>query len=461
MKNFKQILCFVLVLVMVAAASIGITVAYLTDRDAKANVFTIGDVSIKLNESFKQGASLVPGVKIEKKPTIENTGINDAWVWATVAIPSALDTANDASKNIVHFNYSKESVAAGLWTWTDANGDWMIEETLINGIKYNVYTVLYQTALSHGDSTEEPVITQVYLDTHMDIDPDGNMCWVENGTPEKPVWNVKENAFPVIYVSAYAIQKETFNTVQEAYAAYQNQWTDKDAGIDNGTEYADSVTNVSNLTEWHGAVGNIDFINVIASIESDNFEIPTDVDAFVELNDNTLSGEYFEIFGEATLENGTLKTGTPEHYAAITHGTAIFNDVKIMATGGGVAVVNGAHVIFNGSIVDVATASTSGRYNFYTEGAGSELVINGGEFSFSKTLNQRRAYVYASEDTTVIINGGTFGQASTRNGYTAGILGTGTVIINGGTFGFDPSNWVASTSTCVQDGNVWVVTPNV
>lgn len=451
MKNLKQILAVVLVLTLVAAASIGITVAYLTDRDAKANVFTIGDVSIKLHESFNQGASLIPGVKIEKAPTIENTGINDAWVWATIAIPSALDTSADASKNIVHFNYSMESIADGLWNWTDDSGNWLVEENVdIKGISYNVYTVLYETALKHGETTAQPVIHQVYLDTHMDIAPNGDMCWVENGVPGTPVWNVNENAFPVIYVSAYGIQKETFATVQEAYAAYQKQWGT------NGSEYADSNADVHNLQEWNGAVGNIDYINVVADIADTSFLIPSDVEAVVTLNGNTLTGDYFQINGSASMENGTLKTGTAGDYALIARGDAALKDMTIVAAAGGVGVVNGAHLVVEGGSVAVGAASTSARYNFYVVG-GSSVEINGGEYSFSGT---KRAYVYTDATSTVIINGGTFGKASTRSGYTAGILGEGTVIINGGTFGFNPSNWVAPTSTCVKDGDVWVVTPN-
>ncbi|MBE6974053.1 MAG: hypothetical protein E7436_00960 [Ruminococcaceae bacterium] len=457
MKNLKQIIAVVLVLTLVAAASIGITVAYLTDRDSKANVFTVGDVSIKLHENFADGATLIPGVDIAKEPYIENTGKNDAWVWATVAIPAALDNA-DAAHNIVHFNFDKNVVNDAEWTWTDENGNWLVEENVdIKGIEYNVYTVLHQTALKNGETTSA-VITNVYLDTHIDIDPDGNMCWIENGVASDPVWNVNENAYPVMYVSAYGIQKETFATVQEAYAAYQKQWGS------NGTEYADSVADVSNLTEWNGAVGNIDYINVTEDIDAENFNLPADLEASINLGGNTLSGNYFQVNGgELTLENGTLKTGTSSDYAAIIRGadaTATFTDVEVLAGGGGVAAADGAEVTFDGSIVDVTTASTSGRYNFYAVGTGSKIEINGGTFSFSKTLNQKRAYVYAEAGTTVIINGGTFGKASTRSGYTAGILGTGTVIINGGTFGFDPSNWVAATSTCEKVGDVWVVTPN-
>jgi hypothetical protein len=140
------------------------------------------------------------------------------------------------------------------------------------------------------------------------------------------------------------------------------------------------------------------------------------------------------------MNGAKITSGTPEHYGYIANGDVnlTINNADINANGGGIAVVKGAKVVFSGNVY-VDTASTSGRYVFYTEGVGSELTINGGNFSWDPKDNTRRAYVYASEGTTVYIKGGTFGKASTRSGYTAGILGTGDVIITGGTFGFDPS----------------------
>ena len=87
----KKILAWALVVSLTAGVAIGGTLAYLTDRDSEANVFTVGDVNIDLNEDFDQGATLIPGVDIVKKPTIKNIGPNAAWVWTTYAIPKALD----------------------------------------------------------------------------------------------------------------------------------------------------------------------------------------------------------------------------------------------------------------------------------------------------------------------------------------------------------------------------------
>ncbi len=241
----KKTIAFILVLVLCCTASIGLTVAYLTDRDSAANIFTVGDVSIELSEDFTQGAMLIPGVDIVKKPTITNTGKNDAWVWATVAIPTALDN-DDASKNVIHFNYTKESVGDGLWTWTDDAGKWMMDTIEIDGVNYNRYCILYQTALKPGETTAHPFMTKVYVDYHVDIDPDGNWYHVENGTVDGPFWNTNENGYPVIYVNAYAIQKESFATVRDGYAAYIAQWG-KLNGSYATTKAPDMVNGVMNL----------------------------------------------------------------------------------------------------------------------------------------------------------------------------------------------------------------------
>ena len=54
MKKFATMaICFVLIACMVAGGSL----AYLTDRDSEANVFTVGDVRIDLTEDFEKGAT--------------------------------------------------------------------------------------------------------------------------------------------------------------------------------------------------------------------------------------------------------------------------------------------------------------------------------------------------------------------------------------------------------------------
>lgn len=271
----KKVIAIVLLVALVSAISIGATLAYLTDRDSEVNVFTIGDVTIDLEEKFEQNSTLIPGVKIEKKPTITNTGKNDAWVWLTFAIPAALDTYTPGSisgsnDNVIHWNFKaattegyvtedkvQKAIAEGFLTDPTLTADKILSENMtwdvmnsiaagnnvfqqeIEGVLCNVYVLLYNKALKPGETTL-PNIEQVYLDANIDIDPNGDWYHVENGIAQKLDWNSFNDDGtpnnPKIYVSAYAMQTDGFATVDEAYAAYQKQWTTVD-GVNNGLEY--------------------------------------------------------------------------------------------------------------------------------------------------------------------------------------------------------------------------------
>lgn len=274
----KKVIAIVLLVALVSAISVGATLAYLTDRDSEVNVFTIGDVTIDLEEEFEQNSTLIPGVKIEKKPTITNTGKNDAWVWLNFAIPAALDVNTPGSDvgsvdNVIHWNFRAattegyvnqdkvdKAIADGFLTDATLTADKILSENMtwdvmnsiaagnnvfqqeIDGVLYNVYVMLYNKALKPGETTL-PNIEQVYLDANIDIDPNGDWYHVENGIAKKLDWN-SFNADgtpnnPKIYVSAYAMQTDGFATVDEAYAAYQKQWTTT-AGVNNGLEFGNN-----------------------------------------------------------------------------------------------------------------------------------------------------------------------------------------------------------------------------
>ena len=239
------------------------------------------------------------------------------------------------------------------------------------------------------------------------------------------------------------------------------------------------VTTETGLDHALNAGGDI---NVMEDVTTDSFVVAEDATTNVALNGNTISGTTitnngtlyisdgtiendvrgFTNNGTAILTNVTINAGDSSNYSDVTivSGDTTYNNVTINSAGGGVTVADGANVTFNSGSVDVSSKSTSGRYVFYVEGEGSTLTINGGDFSFSSTLNQRRAYIYAGAGTTVYVTGGNFDKASTRSGYTAGILGTGTVIITGGTFKFNPTTWVADGYKAVKDENgVYTVLP--
>lgn len=218
-------------------------------------------------------------------------------------------------------------------------------------------------------------------------------------------------------------------------------------GADDFNVFPHIKTNVDNLDDLNNAIDKeYATINVVGDIDTTtNTSAP-----YVQLTD--VQNVTLNFNGNA------LKSGSTANYGLIAKDNTevTIKDVEFTSAGGGVAAVNGSKVIFNGKSVYVDSASTSGRYLFYAEGAGSEIVINAGTFSWDPNDNNKRAYVYASAGTKVTINGGTFGKASTRSGY-AGIMGTGEVIINGGTFGFNPTQWVAAGRTVTKVDSTWTV----
>lgn len=176
----KRILLTGLLVVLVAALSVGLTMAYLQDSETKTNTFTVGNVDITLNEVFKQDAKLLPGIDVEKAVDVTNVGSEDAYVRVHIAVPSMLDSGSEdepefaAYNNTLHWNFTGASLADGLWNWNaDVNGAnypgnggaWNMYPATIDGVLYNVYVATYETALAQGETTAQKAITKVYLDT--------------------------------------------------------------------------------------------------------------------------------------------------------------------------------------------------------------------------------------------------------------------------------------------------------
>ena len=184
----KKIVAFAMVFALAAVAVVGGSLAYFTDTDAKDNTFTTGNVDIELIENFgdnnpdtpekllpatgsAQAGTLKNGVT--KEVIVKNTGSEDAYVRVHIAIPNVLDNGSDtfdAGKNVLHFNFAKDSIGEGKWDWSKTSGtpyedDWNYYETSINNVKYNVYVVTYGTALKTGEVTPEKAMHQVYLDS--------------------------------------------------------------------------------------------------------------------------------------------------------------------------------------------------------------------------------------------------------------------------------------------------------
>ena len=82
----KKILAITLCVAMLAIMLVSGTLAYFTDKDAKTNTFTVGNVSIVLTEpkwdetGAADAADVYPGEPLAKDPTVTNDGHNPCFV---------------------------------------------------------------------------------------------------------------------------------------------------------------------------------------------------------------------------------------------------------------------------------------------------------------------------------------------------------------------------------------------
>ena len=381
----KKIISTILVLALVAGISIAGTVAYLTDRDSKANVFTVGDVDITLNEDFAQGSTLVPGVSIEKAPSIENNGKNEAYVWATVTVPKGLVSVIDIAKNTTD------------WVWSEADE--------------GVYVVKSLNPLAAGAETA-PLFTTVALNSKVDIAPDGKWYVVNNGVAEPTGWT-NGDGNPVINVSAYAMQTEGFENVDDAIVAYGEQWGDKGGAA----ATVPTVAEVSTADELKAALAAGGNIVLTADIDLGATQLTVAGNATLNLNGKDLTGAYegtghyamFTVPNGASLTvvgNGNL-TATTKFAESNRSGALFLNAGKLTLNGGNYKLTDSTEgkTWIIATIVDNRTNSASCE---------TVLTINGGEYTVAgNAKNLFRNYPQQGGSATLTINDGKFNDCGT------------------------------------------------
>lgn len=198
MKKKIVSLCLVAALAIIAIA--GASLAYFTDKDAKTNTFTLGNVDITLTEEHWVAPSAVaPDVKYAKDPIVKNVGKNDAWIRVDVTLSDAAAFMSAAEK---HEITDLATIFAGHdeTKWTLAGTPVFDNEA--NTLTYSYY---YNTILAEGESTKA-LFTSVTIPAEFDND------------------DMKEiGADFTIDVTAHAIQTaDSYNTVADAFAKYGN-----------------------------------------------------------------------------------------------------------------------------------------------------------------------------------------------------------------------------------------------
>ena len=191
----KKTLTVLLALVLVIAMSVAGTMAYLTSTtDTVTNSFTVGNVTITLDEAkvdvygdpvqdaarVKENTyKLIPGHEYTKDPTVHvAAGSEDCWLF--VQVVNGIDGLEAATVAGGYQDITAQMTAHG---WTAVSG------------QTNVYS--YSTKVSAG--------TDVHVFDQFKIAGDANVSTVTENTQ--------------ITIKAYAVQADNFATAEAAWTA--------------------------------------------------------------------------------------------------------------------------------------------------------------------------------------------------------------------------------------------------
>lgn len=224
----KKVTALVLVVVMLAVAIIGGTMAYFTDEDTVTNTFTTGDVVIQVREEnadgtpFTNDQELLPGKLVNKYVYVDNVGSLDSWVRVTFKWP----TQYDEITNIQFWRYWDTE-------WTLANGtkdvstypSTLWSET-IDGDEYTCFTFYCDDPVEAGKTAGNFRIMSTFsIPRSFDwVDKDKGIYSVGNGADKIEVQMTNLDLPIGLKVTAEAIQvDDAYDNVFDAFAAYKTQ----------------------------------------------------------------------------------------------------------------------------------------------------------------------------------------------------------------------------------------------
>lgn len=210
----KRFVAILLCVTLVALAAIGATFAYLTDTKTVNNIFTMGNVAIKLDETnvndptgdrvTSNAYSVYPGAVVTKDPIVHNTGKNAAYIRATVNVSNWMNLCAAYYPDF-KYTFGQEGYKAAL--------------NLLVGELGEGWSVVGVTA---GDT-----FTIGQFDAKFILKYDGKLAagadttaMFQTVTIPAGIDNANTESFSGVKVVAQAIQADGFDTWEAAFAAY-------------------------------------------------------------------------------------------------------------------------------------------------------------------------------------------------------------------------------------------------
>lgn len=191
----KKVIALVLTTVLLLGATVGVTLAYLTDKTAVVeNTFTVGKVDIKLIEHDKDNNEvtarndykIVPGNTETKDPTLTVIA-NSEDCWVFVEIEETNNTTGGTPEKFVEW-----AIASG-WTKLDSAS---------SGTK----TVYYREYITATTDTSYPVLLNNKVSFNADL-------------TSTQLATITDNKKPSLKFTGYAVQKANVTTKEAAWTA--------------------------------------------------------------------------------------------------------------------------------------------------------------------------------------------------------------------------------------------------
>ena len=185
-------------LLCLAVLVIGGVFAYLTATDTAVNKLSIAtklDIEVvEPNWNPDNAVDLLPTEEVAKDPAIHNKTDKEMWVFADVVIPT---------KNIVvadEAGHKQPQAVTDLFTYNENAVYWTLQDTIVEDGKVT-YRYAYNQVLD-GDATTPSIFDTIKVCNYVDEQID---------TAE---------AAQQIIINAYGVQKEGFDTYNDAFKAY-------------------------------------------------------------------------------------------------------------------------------------------------------------------------------------------------------------------------------------------------
>ena len=215
MKSYAKVLVVVLCAILLVVGSVMGTLAYLTDRQAVVNTFTVGNVEIKVDETpvtpdgepipgedrvEENEYHLIPGQSYTKDPTMTVLkGSEESYVRMMVTINCISELRAIFGEDFLPHEFIEGK---------DSN-IWVYESTVENGDNTVTYEFRYHTTVDAFEATEDVVLEPLFTK----INVPGEITGEQLATI----------ADLEIRVEGHAIQTLSFDTADAAWAAFDTQ----------------------------------------------------------------------------------------------------------------------------------------------------------------------------------------------------------------------------------------------